>query len=105
MNKLSAMQAVHKGLKAGFPAVNGWMIDTKTIKLEDSSINAVAYKEFNTNGRNFIVSVGGELVGTVYYRTGSQFVAFDLKKNEISTYTGDGAEFKCFVDLVLSARG
>jgi hypothetical protein len=102
MNKLSVMQAEHKGLKAGFPVVDGWMIDSKKIVLEDSSIDAKASKEYNTNGRNFSVFVQGKYVGTVYYRTGSQFVALDLEKNEISTHTGDGAEFKCFVDLVLA---
>lgn len=88
----------YRGIKAGNPSVNGWMIDTKTIVAE--GINAKA----RASGRSYSVYVEGEYVGDVHYATGGQYVAVNLEKEQISTHTGFDAHEKCFIDLVLSVK-
>jgi hypothetical protein len=96
MTKFATTPTEYRGIKAGNPSVNGWMIDTRTIIAEGVDAKARA------SGRSYSVFVKGEYVGDVHYATGSQYVAINLQHEQISTHTGHDAHEKCFIDLILS---
>jgi hypothetical protein len=98
MTKFATTPVEYRGVKAGNPSVNGWMIDTKTIVAEGMNAKARA------NGRSYGVFVDGKYVGDVHYATGGQYVATNIKREQISTHTGHDAAEKCFIDLLLSVE-
>lgn len=95
MTKFATTPTEYRGIKAGNPSVNGWMIGTDLVA---EGVNAKAMR----SGRSYSVFVEGEYVGDVHYATGGQYVAVNLEREQISTHTGHDAHEKCFIDLILS---